>query len=115
MDLREHVLDLREPHFPRIFGGEFAVRRLPLAVLELQREIRRLLQTNRRVVLDFQDIKFVEWNGIEMLKSLASEAVEIVNAPPLIQDLLNEGDGRWPGSKEKTSKASRRGTAAPRW
>ena len=58
-------------------------------VAELERETRRLLKDNRKVVLDFAGVSFVGPQGTEMLKRLSIEDVEIINCSALIRGLLH--------------------------
>ena len=60
-------------------------------VAELERETRRLLKDNRKVVLDFLGVSFVGPQGTEMLKRISVENVEISNCSPLIRGLLSGG------------------------
>lgn len=59
-------------------------------VAELERETKRLLQRERRVVLDFAGVKFIGSQGAEMVKRIVTDGVEIVNCSALIKGLLNE-------------------------
>ncbi len=59
-----------------------------LWVAELERETKRLLKGNRKVVLDFAEVSFIGPQGTEMLKSLSIEDVEIINCSDLIKALL---------------------------
>ena len=60
-------------------------------VSELERETKRLLKGNRKVVLDFAEVSFIGPQGTEMLKRLSIEDVEIINCSDLIKDLLTWG------------------------
>ncbi len=60
-------------------------------VAELERETRRLLKDNRKVVLDFAEVSFLGPQGTEMLKRLSIEDVEIINCSALIKGLLSDG------------------------
>ncbi len=59
-------------------------------VAELERETKRLLQSERRVVLDFAGVKFIGSQGAEMVKRITTENLEIINCSSLIKDLLIE-------------------------
>ncbi len=59
----------------------------------LERECRTQLEDDRSVLLDFSNITFIDRVGVEMLKSLAAEDVEIINCSVFITDLLNEEHG----------------------
>ena len=58
---------------------------------ELERETKRMLRSERRVVLDFAGVKFIGPKGAEVLKRIVTDGVEIVNCSALIKGLLNEG------------------------
>lgn len=60
-------------------------------VAELERETKRLLKGNRKVVLDFAGVSFVGPQGTEMLKRISVEDVEISNCCALIKGLLSNG------------------------
>ena len=60
-------------------------------VAELERETKRLLQSERRVVLDFAGVKFIGSQGAEMVKRITTDNVEIINCSALIKGLLKEG------------------------
>ena len=57
-------------------------------VTELERETKRLIKGNRKVVLDFAEVSFIGSQGTEMLKRLSIEDMEIINGSDLIKDLL---------------------------
>ena len=59
-------------------------------VAELERETKRLLQSGRRVVLDFAGVKFISSRGAEMVKRITTDNVELINCSALIKDLLIE-------------------------
>ncbi len=59
----------------------------------LERECRTLLADHQSVLLDFANVTFVDRRGVEVLKSLAAEEVEIINCPAFITDLLSEEHG----------------------
>ena len=59
-------------------------------VAELERETKRLLQSGRRVVLDFAGVKFIGSGGAEMVKRITTDNVELINCSALIKDLLME-------------------------
>ncbi len=60
-------------------------------VAELERETKRLLQSGRRVVLDFAGVKFIGSQGADMVKRIPTDNVEIINCSALIKGFLNEG------------------------
>ena len=55
----------------------------------LSEECERLLESTERVELDFSEVMFVDANGVEMLRNLESERIAIVNASPLVEELLH--------------------------
>ena len=59
-------------------------------VAELERESKRLLKSNRNVILDFSEVVFIGRKGAEMLKKLTIDDVEIINCTALIKGLLGE-------------------------
>jgi anti-anti-sigma regulatory factor len=59
-------------------------------VLLLEERILRSLQTTEKVFLDFSELRFVDKYGLEMLRRLPSEKIEIINCPGFIEELLKE-------------------------
>ena len=57
-------------------------------VAELERETKRLLQSERRVILDFCEVNYVDTQGAKMLKRIAMDKVEIINCSAMIKDLF---------------------------
>ena len=57
-------------------------------VAELERETKHLLQSERRVILDFSDVNYVDTQGANMLKRIAIDNIEIINCSAMIKDLL---------------------------
>ena len=45
-------------------------------------------EKNKRVVLDFSGVTFIDDNGVRMLESIKDERVEIINCAPFIGSLL---------------------------
>ena len=60
-------------------------------VAELEQAIKRVLQSGRQVVLDFRAVQVVGPRGLQMLRQVTSDNVEIINCSALIKDLLTEG------------------------
>lgn len=58
----------------------------------LREEMRRSLEEKQAVVLDFADVRFVDRQGVEMLRQMRAAEVRIVNCPPLIGELLAEAE-----------------------
>ncbi len=82
--LRITKVDEGQAHVTLQVEGTIATR----WVSELEREIKRWLGSDRRVVLDFAGVKFVGSQGAEMLKRFATKNVEIINCSALIKGLL---------------------------
>jgi len=59
---------------------------------ELERECLAWLAQGNRVLLDFSDVTFVDYQGAAMLKKLLTHNVEVINASPVILELLTEFD-----------------------
>ncbi len=57
----------------------------------LEKECLRFMEKNRKVVLDFSEVTFVDWRGVEMLQKISVNNVQVINCCPLIEDLLNGG------------------------
>ena len=60
-------------------------------VAELEHAIKRVLQSGRQVVLDFHAVQVVGPRGLQMLRQVTSDNMEIVNCSELIEDLLRQG------------------------
>ncbi len=58
----------------------------------LQEEVRRALGEKGAVVLDFAEVRFVDRQGVEMLRQMREAKIRIVNCPPLIEELLAEAE-----------------------
>ena len=54
----------------------------------LEGECRSILRRQKNVRLDFTEVDFLDAAGIEMVKSLPSQQVQIVTAPGFIEELL---------------------------
>ena len=57
----------------------------------LRRECLRILKGQKRVLLDFSDVTFVDNRGVEMLKGMSAKKVRLMNCSPLVESLLEEG------------------------
>jgi len=55
----------------------------------LEKECRALIRKRKRVRLDFLDVSYMGFDGVEMLRNLPIGTVTIVNAPEFITDLLD--------------------------
>ena len=79
-----------------ISEGPFTVKLKPQGsvtgewVLLLEERIRRSLQTSKKVFLDFSEVTFIDKHGVEMLRRLPPEKIEIINIPAFIEELLKE-------------------------
>ena len=58
---------------------------------ELERECRRWLAANRKVILNFREIRFVNGAAATLLKRLEAEGVAIVECSAFIKALLLDG------------------------
>ena len=59
----------------------------------LERECLTLLQEKQQVLLDLSDVLFIDARGVEMLKRIANENLEVINSSAFIESLLRgEGD-----------------------
>ena len=54
---------------------------------ELERETTRLLQSGRRVVLDFAGVKFIDSQGAAVVKRITTDNAEIINCSAFDQRL----------------------------
>ncbi len=57
----------------------------------VERECRSVLHPGRKVVLDLSGVTYIDGRGVGMLKSLMAGHVEIINCPPVIEELLKGG------------------------
>ncbi len=60
---------------------------LPVLADELHRA---LVRPDDRIQLDFRDVVYLDGAGLELLRRLPQDRVEIVNCTPLIRELLNK-------------------------
>ena len=82
--LRITKVDEGQAHVTLQVEGTIATR----WVSELEREIKRWLGGDRRVVLDFAGVKFLGTPGADMLKRVSTDNVVIINCSSLIKGLL---------------------------
>jgi anti-anti-sigma regulatory factor len=54
----------------------------------LEEKILECLEKNKKVLLDFSELTFVDEHGVEMLRKMPTEKVEIKNCPQFIEELL---------------------------
>jgi len=54
----------------------------------LKETILECLENNRKVLLDFSELRFVDKHGVEMLRRMPSEKIEIINCPGFIEEFL---------------------------
>lgn len=45
----------------------------------------------RDVILDFSAVLFIDGRGVEMLRRIVTKHLQIINASPLVEDLLQAG------------------------
>ena len=57
----------------------------------LEEQILECLKKTQKVLLDFSELRFVDKHGVEMLRRMPSEKIEIINCPGFIRELLKEG------------------------
>ena len=70
--------------------GKLASDWVPL----LEGECLTCLKDNRKVLLDFSEVTFVDGRGVEMLSKLAGEGIKVVDCCELIKELLEGGEKR---------------------
>jgi len=56
----------------------------------LAEELRRALGDGHRIQLDFRDVVYLDGVGVELLRNLPQDRVEIVDCTPLIRELLSK-------------------------
>jgi ABC-type transporter Mla MlaB component len=56
----------------------------------LAEELHRGLVGAQRIQLDFRDVVYVDSVGVELLRNLPQDRVEIVDCTPLIRELLSK-------------------------
>ena len=54
----------------------------------LEEKILECLENNKKVLLDFSELRFVDEHGMEMLRRLPPEKIAIANCPRFIEELL---------------------------
>jgi hypothetical protein len=57
----------------------------------LEEKILECLKKNKKLLLDFSELRFVDKHGVEMLRRMPFEKIEIINCPGFIEELLKEG------------------------
>jgi ABC-type transporter Mla MlaB component len=67
---------------------EGTITRATLSVLAA--ELRRVLDGPGRIQLDFRDVVYLDSSGLELLRNLPQDRVEIVDCTPLIRELLSK-------------------------
>ncbi len=58
-------------------------------VAELEAECRRWQAQRRQVRLDFENVTWIDRDGLRRLRVLCREAVDVVNCPALMRELLD--------------------------
>jgi len=54
----------------------------------LEEQILECLKKTQKVLLDFSELRFVDKDGVEMLRRMPSEKIEIINCPGFIEEFL---------------------------
>jgi len=54
----------------------------------LEEKILECLENNKKVLLDFSELRFVDEHGMEMLRRMPPEKIAITNCPRFIEELL---------------------------
>ncbi len=70
--------------------GKLASDWVPL----LEGECLTCLKENRKVLLDFSEVTFVDGRGAEVVKKLAGKGIKVVDCNELIKELLKGGGKR---------------------
>ncbi len=70
--------------------GKLASDWVPL----LEGECLTCLKENRKVLLDFSEVTFVDGRGAEVVNKLAGEGIKVVDCCELIKELLKGGGKR---------------------
>jgi len=60
-------------------------------VAVLYSKILEFVDEEKKVVLDFSEVRYVDESGIRTLRRLEEENVQIINCPAFIEDLLKGG------------------------
>ncbi len=67
----------------------------------LERECLMFLQEKQKVLLDFSGVTFIDGRGVEMLKRITSENLQILNCSALLEDLVQGGGEPWDEPEEE--------------
>ena len=54
----------------------------------LEEECRKMLEEQKRLTLEMAEVTYVNQRGVELLRRLTAEKVELANCSPLIENLL---------------------------
>ena len=54
----------------------------------LEEECRKMLEEQKRLTLEMAEVTYVNQRGVELLRRLAAEKVQLANCSPLIENLL---------------------------
>ena len=57
----------------------------------MEEECRRLSASGGRVALDLAGVTYVDSRGVERLRQMIGEGVQLARCPPLIREMLAEG------------------------
>lgn len=56
----------------------------------VEEECLRVLRGQKRLILDFAGVTFIDRAGVAMLREVTNERVRLVNCSPLVKELLGE-------------------------
>jgi anti-anti-sigma regulatory factor len=56
----------------------------------LEDECLELLRSERRVLLDLDDVSYLDRRAVRLIRELVARGVTIINCPPLVAELLRE-------------------------
>ena len=56
----------------------------------LAEELRQALDGERQIQLDFRDVVYLDGAGLDLLRCLPQDRIEIVDCTPLIRELLSK-------------------------
>lgn len=56
----------------------------------LEEECLKLLASDLQVLLDLADVSYLDRRAVRLLRELAAGPLEIINCPPLVDELLRE-------------------------
>lgn len=59
----------------------------------LERECRSRLGTGSSVRLDLERVRYIDREAVALLRRLRREGLELTNCSPLLEEMLDEGEG----------------------